>query len=71
MIKSRRQHQIDEDRARELTPSKVLIRTVFFGTLLALLLWGPWELLTRVLICTGGVLVFVALMYSTSLKRHV
>ena len=56
MIRSKRQCQEQEDCTRELTVPKLLARAVFFGTLVVLLMWGPWALVLRLLICAGGVL---------------
>jgi hypothetical protein len=59
-----------KDRARELTVPRLLARAVFFGTLGAILMWGPWPLMPRLLICAGGVLAYMAVSYSTPLRRH-
>lgn len=70
MSKWQRRREEAEDRARALTLPKLLVRAVFFGTVAALLMWGPWGLMPRLLTCAGGVLAYMAVSYSTPLKRH-
>jgi hypothetical protein len=65
-----RQREQDEDRAKALTVPKLLTRVAFFGTLAVLLIWGPWALAPRLLMCAGGVLVYMGVSYSTPLNRH-
>jgi hypothetical protein len=59
-----------DDRAKLLTLPKLLTRTVFFGTLIGFLVWWPWGLVPRLLICAGGALAYMAVSYSTPLQRH-
>jgi hypothetical protein len=71
MNKWQRQHEEYEDRGKELTLPKILTRTVFFGALIGFLVWWPWGLLPRLLICAGGVLAYMIVAYSTPLGRRI
>ena len=70
MNKWQRQREEKEDRAKALTLPRLLTRAVFFGTLVVLLMWGPWALVPRLLICAGGALAYMAVSHSTPLQRH-
>jgi len=71
MNKWQKQQVEKEDRAKELTLPKLLIRVVFFGAFVALLTWGPWALLPSLLICAGGGLAYMAIARVPLLKRYV
>lgn len=70
MNKWQRQREEKEDRARELTVPRLLIRTLFFGALIGFVVWWPWDLMPRLLICAGLGLAYMITAYSTPLRRH-
>jgi hypothetical protein len=66
----REEREDKEDRAGILTLPKLVTRAVFFGTLAVLLMWGPWAMVPRLLICASGALAYMAVGYTTPLHRH-
>jgi hypothetical protein len=65
-----REREEEEDRAQVLTLSKLLTRAVFFAALVALMMWGPWALVPRLLICAGGAVAYMAVRRSTPLQHY-
>ena len=65
-----RQRAEAEDRARELTAPRLLTRLLFFCALIGFVVWWPWKLIPRLLVCASGGLAYMIIGYSTPLRRH-
>jgi hypothetical protein len=68
--KEREEQEAREDRASILTLPRLLTRVVFFGALIGFLLWWPWTLGPRLLVCAGGLLGYLIVARSTALGRQ-
>jgi len=66
----REEREDKEDRAGLFTLPKLMTRVAFFGALIGFLMWWPWALVPKLLICAGAALAYMTVHRSTPLGRH-